>query len=193
MPTSRRCSTGTRLRSSKQNEVGHLADFEAAFEPFLKRRKGTIEGVHADGCGQVHVLVGTADIPDDRPTRQPLLDAKQRGIVPHRGIGAPRHRHPGGDQAFDWEHRVGTVATVVLEVAFAKLPEERRLDGRHDVLDAHAVAQIGRADGTVLNAVADPVPRELPLGTGQGIQGLLDGPVADGVHRALETLPVGTC
>ena len=67
------------------------------------------------------------------------------------------------------------------------------MHGRHDVLDAHAVVQIGRADGTVLEAVAAPVPRELPLGTGQGIQGLLDGPVTDGVHRALETLPVGTC
>jgi hypothetical protein len=83
--------------------------------------------------------------------------------------------------------------TIVLDGAVAKLPEERWLHGRHDVLDAHAVAQIGRADGTVLDAVAAPVPRELPLGTGQGIQGLLDGPVADGVHRALETLPVGTC
>jgi hypothetical protein len=46
------------LRSSTQDEVGHLADFQAAFEPFLKRRKGTIDGMHADGCGQVHALVG---------------------------------------------------------------------------------------------------------------------------------------
>jgi hypothetical protein len=46
------------LRSSTQDEVGHLADFQAAFEPFLKRRKGTIDGMHADGRGQVHALVG---------------------------------------------------------------------------------------------------------------------------------------
>jgi hypothetical protein len=47
----------------RHEKIGRLADFEAALEPFLKRRKGALDGVQADGRGEVHGLVGAIDIP----------------------------------------------------------------------------------------------------------------------------------
>jgi hypothetical protein len=86
---------------SEDDDVGRLANFQAALEAFLKGRKGAVDGVHADRCGQVDALVGATDIPGHRPTRQRLLDAKQRGIVRHRGIGAASNRNPVGDETFE--------------------------------------------------------------------------------------------
>jgi hypothetical protein len=84
------------------------------------------------------------------------------------------------------------VATVFLAIAIAELPEEGRLHGRHDVLGAHAVLEIRRADGTVLDAVAQPLAGILALSPGHSVQCLLDGAVAGGVHRVLKALPVHT-
>jgi hypothetical protein len=81
-------------------------------------------------------------------------------------------------------------SAVVEDIAIAECPKERRLHGRHDVLCAHAVAEIGRTDGAVFDAMAQPLTRTLALGPDQSVQGLLDGAVADGVDGALETLPV---
>ncbi len=48
---------------SEDDEVGRLANFQAALEAFLNGRKGAVDGVHADRCGQVDALVGATDIP----------------------------------------------------------------------------------------------------------------------------------
>ena len=117
--------------------------------------EGAVDGVHADGGGQVHALVGTTDVPGHGRPRQRLLDARQTGNSASPG-GSQffRRWYPGSDEAFDREHRVGAGAAVVLDVAITEFPEERWLHRRYDVLRADAVAKIGRADGTVFNAVA---------------------------------------
>jgi hypothetical protein len=51
-------------------------------------------------------------VPGRRPPRQRPLD-------PKRGVVAPNHRNPGGDETPDWEHRVSAVPALVLEVAVA--------------------------------------------------------------------------
>jgi hypothetical protein len=58
----------------EQDEVGRLADVEAALKAFLTRGKGAVNGVHAEGRGQVHALVGATDISGHRVPRQRLLD-----------------------------------------------------------------------------------------------------------------------
>ena len=68
----------------------------------------------------------------------------------------------------------------------------RGYTSRHDVLRAHQVLEIGRADGAVLNAVAQSFTGILPLGRGHGVQRLLDGAVPDGVDGAVEALPMCT-
>jgi hypothetical protein len=60
------------------------------------------------------------------------------------------------------------------------------------VLRTYPVAQIRRADGAVLDAVAQPLARKLALGADQGVQRLLDGAIADGMDGTLETLSVCT-
>src|SRR6266511_3848115 len=93
--------------------LGRLAQLEAALEAFFKRREGAVDGVHPDGHGEVHALVWSTNVPGHCPARQRLLDPEQRRIVRHRSFGAARHRHPGGDEALDREHRVGAGAAVV--------------------------------------------------------------------------------
>jgi hypothetical protein len=79
---------------------------------------------------------------------------------------AVRHPYTGGDETLDREHGFSTRAAAVLDVAVAKLPEECWLHGRHNVLGACEVAQIGRADSAVLDAVAQPLAGILALGEG---------------------------
>lgn len=43
----------------QDNEVGRIADLEASLKPFFKGRNGAVNGVHADGRGQVHALAGS--------------------------------------------------------------------------------------------------------------------------------------
>ena len=99
----------------EHDEVGRLADFKATVKPSLKRPEGAIDGVHADGRAQVHTFVGATDVPGHGLACQRLLDAKQRGIVRHRDIGAPSHWYSSSNEALDWEHHVGAGTAVVLE------------------------------------------------------------------------------
>ena len=45
----------------QHEKIGRLSDFEAALEPFLKRREGPVDGVYANRRGQVDALVGATD------------------------------------------------------------------------------------------------------------------------------------
>jgi hypothetical protein len=153
----------------EDDEISRLTHLEAPLQPFLKRRKGPVNGVHPDGRGQVDALVGATDVPGHSLPCQRLLDAKQRRIVRHRGIGTPYYWHPGGDETLDREHRVGAGAAVVVNLAVAEPPKECQLHGRYDLLFAHPVAEIGRADGAVLDAVAQPLTRKFALSAGHSI------------------------
>ena len=59
------------------------------------------------------------------------------------------------------------------------------MHGGHELLDAHAAAQTGRAEGARLATMPQPLARRLALGAGQGVQGLLDGAIAGGRTRAI--------
>jgi len=54
----------------EEDEGGGLANLEAAFKPLLVRRERAVDGVHADGRGQIHALIGPTDVTGHRLSRR---------------------------------------------------------------------------------------------------------------------------
>ncbi len=142
--------------------------------------------MHPDRGREVDALVGTTHLTVHRGARERLLDTEQRRLVGDRRVGAAGDRDAARDEALRREHRVGAVLAVVADVAVPELPEERGLHDGHDPLAVDPRLEIRRADPAVLDPVAQPVARGLALGPGHRVERLLDGAIADRVHRALK-------